>query len=146
MKTKRTRRLQIVLGLSLLVAAGMAAPLFAQSTETMVAKISFEFVAGDRTLPAGEYIVRPAGRALQIRSTVGQESSFAFITNSIQRPKVTWAGGKLIFNKYGATYFLSEIWKPESRYGHELLQSSLERELAQGKSIPQVTSVVAQQQ
>jgi hypothetical protein len=37
---------------------------------------------------------------------------------------------KLIFNRYGDRYFLSEIWIAGRAYGHRLSRSKVERELA----------------
>ena len=120
-----------------------AAPLFAQSTQTMKAQIPFGFVVGNRTFPAGEYTVGPAGAVLQIRSTDGKKSIYA-LHRSVQRP-VTESQWRLVFNQYGDTYFLSELWRPGDNTGQQLVMSSHERELAQSKATLQVKSLVAQQ-
>ena len=118
-----------------------AAPLFAQTTQTMKAQIPFAFAVGNRTFPAGEYTVGPAGAVLQIRSTDGKKSIYA-LHRSVQRP-VTESQWRLVFNHYGDTYFLSELWGPGDNTGQQLVMSPRERELAQGKS--EIRTLVAEQ-
>ena len=119
----------------------LAAPLFAQSVEGFGVKIPFEFMIGNRTLPAGEYVVKPAGRALQIRGRNGQASAIA-LTNQAEGRR-TGTDAQMVFHRYGDTYFLSQVWMPENRTGHRLLPSKLERELAHGKVGPPVESIIA---
>jgi len=131
-------------GAGLLALLGVA-PLPAQTGSTMiVAQVPFAFVVGDRTLPAGEYVVRPGGPlGLMIQSTAGKATIFTLplpIEGSRVEPH-PW----LVFKQYGDTYFLSELWKAGNNAGHKLRMSSLERELAQGKATPEVRSIVAQQ-
>jgi len=38
--------------------------------------------------------------------------------------------GRLVFNKYGDTYYLSEVWKPGDSQGGALAKSKTEREIA----------------
>jgi len=118
------------------------APLFAQSW--MTADIPFAFVVGDRTLPAGEYIVRPEGPVgVLIQNTDGKAAIFA-LPHAIQSPTVT-PHSRFVFHQYGDTYFLSELWKPGNQTGQKLNMSPRERELARGKATPEVRSIVARQ-
>ncbi|OFW30248.1 MAG: hypothetical protein A3J28_11860 [Acidobacteria bacterium RIFCSPLOWO2_12_FULL_60_22] len=146
MKTKRTQRLRIFLGLSLFVTAGLAAPLFAQSKKTLVAKIPFEFVVGDRTLPASEYIVEHVfwgSSAIRIQTEDGPGPYGLTTSMLVQRP-VHEAEGKLIFHRYGDTYFLSQVWLPTRITGQQVPKPKRERELAQQvNSRPQVASITA---
>jgi hypothetical protein len=50
---------------------------------------------------------------------------------SVQAPAAS-SQGKLIFNKYGDEYFLSQVWKPGTNTGCELRKSRREIEVATG--------------
>ena len=103
-----------------------------------VAKIPFEFVVGDKTLPAGEYAVSGMtanDAVLRIQSTEQNKSVLRLtsaITNGSPADK-----GKLVFRRYADQYFLAEVWSAGDSSGRQLSKSkqerSIERELA---SIP----------
>ena len=117
-------------------------PLFAQSPNPMRFETAFDFSVGDRALPAGEYTVSTIGSALQVRSMDNKQIA-TILTHSTSRPAVE-EQGKLVFNRYGNTYLLSEVWRPGELTGQELSKSSQERELAQGQSSPSQTILVAE--
>ena len=95
-------------GLALLAASSM----FAQESKKMVtAEIPFAFHAGGAMLRAGEYTV--AGNSsgvLELRSKDAKSTAMV-ITHNI-RPATLETQGKLIFNRYGNEYFLSQVWTP----------------------------------
>jgi len=113
----------------LLVATVVSA--HAQSERTQVTYIPFNFVVGKKTLPAGEYVVRPNRKLSDdiwlVQSKDGDESAL-FTTRSVQASK-TQKRTKLVFNKYGDQYFLSQIWEGGSNSGRELVKRRPEREL-----------------
>src|ERR1700736_5726377 len=99
------KRFRIALCMTLLLAATIA---FAQSKEgDVVVNVPFAFVAGGTTLPAGHYIVSRQSDSLRIHD---RNSQGLFVpTHSAQRPEHESAS-KLVFHRYGDTYFLSEVW------------------------------------
>ena len=121
----------------LIVSMLAVAPVSAQSVK-LVADIPFEFVAGSTTFPAGEYSVEPMGsigsHVVLVRST-DLRSSAALQTIAVWA-RDPQAKGKLVFNRYGDTYFLSQIWSPGYSTGRELSKSRLERRLAQSQPNP----------
>lgn len=95
------------------------------------ANIPFDFVVGDKKLPAGEYLI---GRAQQgsgdnlllISSVAGHQSAFRFTTPlTALDPKNK---GALVFHRYGDQYFLSQVWNGGSSTGRMLFESRGERE------------------
>jgi len=103
---------------------------YSQSTARLVASIPFDFYVGSNSLPAGEYEVKPgvASGALMFRS-IEQNAAVIALTNSKQASR-TPKEAKLVFHRYGSTYFLSEIWHPNTDRGYELRKSKTEREMA----------------
>ena len=108
----------------------IAASLSAQTNGSPVkANIPFDFDAGSKHFPAGEYkvsAISPQG-ALAI---VGRNSGSALV-NSLQaqsnRPS---AATKLIFHQYGGSYFLYQIWVEGENSGRELPRTKVEKEMA----------------
>lgn len=97
-----------------------------QSAQAVIANVPFEFKVGDKALPAGEYTVRAitaGGDALAIRSP---NSGAVRLSQSIETLKAS-EKGKLVFHRYGDTYFLSQVWAPGERMGRQLLKSKGER-------------------
>src|SRR5713226_2420176 len=113
--------------LTMLVAARVA-----QAEEPMLVNIPFEFVAGNATLPAGEYRVQKLERNAGILLINSSDSSAAvmLVTNPAQASEPQ-TESKLVFNRYDNRYFLSQVWTAGSSYGRQLSKSPQEKELAQ---------------
>lgn len=79
------------------------------SSDYIVAEVPFQFMVGNRPVPAGTYIVKPA---LEGPSTLAIENEKAnvhaafFVT---EENTATGKGNSLVFHKYGDRYFLSGI-------------------------------------
>ena len=109
-------------------------------TRQVRANVPFDFVVGDKTLAAGNYTVATASsnstEAVSIRSSDGRQNAIrltnAVIENARTRP------ARLVFNRYGNTYFLTQVWAAGSSEGRELRKSkaehSAEIELAKNAS------------
>lgn len=128
MKKQITRALA-VLGLLLGLAVHTSQTFAAQATGRLVFVAPFEFVAGDKTLPAGRYVVTRVSdaypKALRIRRADGR-ASVTVLTNSAE------AGGELpqvSFKRYGERYFLSLVSAPGGESARSLPASSLEKQL-----------------
>jgi len=120
-----------VLGLLLMPAL---APVYAQS---MRFEVPFDFVAAQTTLPAGEYRVsqnEPVQGVVRLISSKGSSAAMC-LAHAIQsnRPSGT---AKLIFNRYGNHYFLSQVWSQGNDRGQVLRPSKAEREIAKTFSKP----------
>ena len=81
-----------------------------QAPSKVEVNIPFEFSAGKTTLPAGVYsIKRMSGELLRLRSGDGKSAVIlnAPVTHNSSDPN---AVERLVFNKQGEEYFLSQIW------------------------------------
>jgi len=122
----------------------LAAPLPAQ-TMRLAASIPFEFAAGSRTLPAGDYAVDSlaATGAVRVFNENTHDAAVALSTplrapTSSADPEV-----KLVFNRYGNQYFLSRIWDGHSALGRELPISKAERALLAESRLPETLVILA---
>lgn len=129
----------------------------AQSTDLVRSNIPFDFIVGDQTLPAGEYICRgvmvTSNDAMQIISADGHKSAFRMTHSAESTAKQTKV--RLVFHKYGDRYFLAQVWTSGST-GRELFKSKAERaiarevarnrskgEVAQNASAPETVTIIA---
>lgn len=134
----------ILMTLSLFVML-TATSVSAQFDSVLVANIPFEFVIGNKTLPAGEYTVRIIyGSEIQIQSQDRGASVFVG-TRPANGKKM---GNELVFNRYGDRYFLSTLWRTGD-VGRAVSMSRSERKLVQarsaltkGSSEPQLVSIM----
>lgn len=114
--------------LSLLLVAGSA---IAQTIHVR-ADIPFNFAVGSKTYPAGTYeigtIDNRNSKTLQLKGRDGNAS--AMINTNTAESLRPANKSKLVFNRYGDRYFLSQIWMNGAILGHQLPQSSREKEIA----------------
>jgi len=134
------KQLLALFGLGLLLATALA---YAQSIN-LKADVPFNFVVTGETLPSGEYTIRSernTDHTLTITG-VGQTSRVL-----LAYPCLTLKGGrrsdqtKLVFNRYGNHYFLSEIWVEGNREGQKLHKTRREVEMAQNNRLQQAVVV-----
>jgi hypothetical protein len=96
----------------------------------MVVDVPFTFKVGGQALPPGHYIVAALGDALRISNY--QARGIFVPTHAGTR--TTSDGSKLVFHRYGDSYFLSAVWVTGNTTGRELFRSPAERELATHKA------------
>ena len=143
MKKQITRTL---VGLVILLALAVTA--YAQEARRVRVEVPFDFVAGQKHLPAGRYSVsrvqRDGEKALMIRSEDGQHTAIV-LTNSADK---TPARAELSFHRYGDRYFLASVSIPGTEDVREVRKSDgekrLERELrAQSKNGSDAVKTIA---
>jgi hypothetical protein len=127
-----------LIGLGLLLATASA---YAQ-TGVVKATIPFDFIVNKTQLPAGAYKVQALGitaSAMAIESPDGKvvKAFLPVACTSPQTPTTT----KLLFHRYGAQYFLTQIWKTGNDRGQELPMSGLETEIARNHPAQSVVVV-----
>jgi hypothetical protein len=118
------KRIPIValITLASLVSAGNV---LAQSREVR-ATVPFNFSVGNKLLPAGNYtFISEKQDQILIRSS--DQSQFAVLTRTADENPTTWTDGKLIFNKYGDQYFLSEVLCSTAALNVDIPASKTER-------------------
>jgi hypothetical protein len=118
------RLFRIVLCGALLAAASAA---MAQTRiGDVVVDVPFAFNVAGQALPAGHYIVAAVGDNIRIFNS--QTSGLYAPTHGAMRTASD--GTKLVFHRYGDTYFLSAVWVTGNTTGRELFRSRAERDLA----------------
>ncbi len=129
-----------LIGLGLLLATASA---YAQ-TGVVKANVPFNFIVNKTELPAGEYMVQNlglAGSAITIQST-DRKVVTVIVPNACESLTVPM-GSKLVFHRYGAQYFLSQIWAEGNSRGKELPRSGREKEVAMDYPAQEVVVVAA---
>jgi hypothetical protein len=120
----------ILLG-ALMLAAG---PVQAQSSFRV--NIPFAFVAGETSLPAGEYIVQPpqigGAKAVTLLRTDGDGAAMV-LGMTVQESKNRDVPC-LVFHRYDNGYFLSTMWTAGTSYGLQLRESRREVEIAKNET------------
>jgi hypothetical protein len=101
---------------------------------TMSVTIPFDFAVAGKTLPAGEYYFQRSmdnSRVVtQIRSREKTLSIYVPQTHPVQDLEVQRdSKSKLVFNKYGDRFFLSQVWIFGRSIGEELPKTATERHL-----------------
>jgi hypothetical protein len=109
----------------------MASTQVARAQEPMVVNIPFDFVAGNTTLPAGEYSVTPGSQGVVFLRDRDNTSASAILNTNAAVSSQPQSESKLIFNRYGDRYFLSQIWTEGYSQGRQLLKSAREKEMSQ---------------
>jgi hypothetical protein len=117
---------------ALMALTAMVSTRVAQAQELLVVNIPFDFVAGNTKFPAGAYSIKVAGpeRTLLVIDRQDAAVSAFMNTNSVVKTEIQ-TESKMIFNRYGDRYFLSEVWTAGNSRGRRLLKSARENEMAQ---------------
>ena len=128
-------------GLVLLLAV---APLYAGSilNHEMTVSVPFGFIAGDKSLPAGDYSVQVNPERGSVVLHQEGQSPLILLTNQRESTN-TPPRGKLVFKRYGANFFLSEVWNQDNATGQALTPSAAEKEMAHKKQPEQILMVQA---
>jgi hypothetical protein len=121
--------LALVVGLAL--AAGVQSSNAQITSHGVTAMIPFDFIVGEKTLPAGRYLVSSAtsdSAGLKIQNQEGKSVAFRLsnpLTETSQKRKV-----RMVFHRYGQQYFLTQVWSGDGD-GRELRRSKLESKIRQ---------------
>ena len=140
MKKQLSRAL---LGLAAALALAVAAN--AQVMHTVLIRVPFDFVAGNKQMPAGRYTVSrvksDAETALVIRSEDGRSAAVVLTNTGEANP----GAAALVFRQHGERYFLAEVSLPGTASVRELPRTGaerrLERELAEQQKSGESKSV-----
>src|SRR6266566_141435 len=117
---------------ALLMFASIPATQVARADEPMLVNIPFAFVAGNATLPAGEYRVEKLnGNSAVVLIRCSDANAAAVVLSNAAQANERQSGSKLVFNRYDNRYFLSQVWRAGSIRGRELMKSRSEKEISQ---------------
>jgi hypothetical protein len=115
---------------ALLLSVAATSTCYAQQT-VLAVKIPFAFQDGNRTLPAGEYRVErllSGNESVQLLRQIDGDAVMTVQTMSVEA-KAGNQNPELVFNRYGQTYFLSQIWTGQA-HGRQLFKSDHEKSIA----------------
>jgi len=104
---------------------------FAQTSARVLADIPFDFHVGNATLPSGQYMIKsgfPTRDALSFQSRYGSRNAMT-LTTAVSPSKGDGVA-KLVFNRYGSNYFLSQVWNPSDSIVRGVWKSKAEMEVA----------------
>jgi hypothetical protein len=111
------------------------------SSEKIVAQVPFEFVLGNKVVPAGDWVVQPANmdsRILQLRN-IDAGVSMLTLHTLIEGKKSSDC--KLVFHKYGSSYFLAEVTIDGMRNGYLLPETKAEKEF-RAQNVPVTNEIL----
>ena len=104
-----------------------------QSDRQNIIYIPFNFTVGEKSFPAGKYVIQQNRTdsdivwAIRHKDNVGK----AFVLTNPVRSTNAVEETRLVFKKYDDIYFLSEFWFPNTNTGRQIQISDRERALAQ---------------
>ena len=104
----------------------------AQVSEGLLGNIPFQFQIGETVIPAGNYVVTRTSNSQSILSVRSLDRKTAAIMFAAS-PELTTKSAqstRLVFHRYGSTYFLTQVWQGFGRNGNALLESKAERAIA----------------
>jgi hypothetical protein len=130
--------------LTVILAALLAAPL-ALGQFKVVADVPFPFVAGGKIHAAGEWSIDriDTGATPLLRfSNRAAKDAVLLAGNTAYRELREASAAKLIFNRYGEKYFLSEVW-PAGTVGTQFPMSREEKALLRAGGVPERTVMFA---
>jgi hypothetical protein len=127
---KSFKQLAVLAIFAALPCAGLRA-----QTLDMRAQIPFNFYAGDKSMPAGEYFIHEEGAVVFLRTLDDASLSRILITVGAAGRNSSHES-KLVFNRYGSEYFLSTIWDSYAEDGRQVRWTAREKELAKRGNVP----------
>jgi hypothetical protein len=132
MESRVTSLLSI--GIALVAVAAVQA-----QDKTVTANVPFRFYMGGRAMPQGAYRVAGLlhGSVVSLRSKDATES----VTAQAIVGKKRVEPARLVFHRYGESYFLAEIWTGDGSRGEALAASPHERELAHDGAAPTLSVI-----
>ena len=143
----RLKILNTILALSILTIGTVATASAQLPGSRTSAQIPFDFIVGEKTLPAGLYELRRIGNDpyLLCIQNVDDSRNVMIFNTSLLDDGDSIRQSALVFHRYGDIYFLAEIWSPYEGIARELHPSeqerSMERDLASNNKAPQSESV-----
>jgi len=142
----KTQFISRLLILVLLTAGGaIRANAQALAEGTIEADVPFAFIVGEKTFPAGKYTLKRADDTnpgvLEIQNDSGRGTIFFDVetAQTNENPRQT----KLVFEKIGDQYFLSEIWASDTNVGYRLPKTNAEKSLEVGDIKAELHSILA---
>lgn len=105
------------------------------------ATVPFDFTVGNKLLPAGTYTIATA--SYDVIAIKNYDRRIAILSTATPNSKESKNGSKLVFDKYGDQYFLSEVLCPGTSMNVNLPTSKQEkRARVQEAMLPNASQVL----
>lgn len=105
-------------------------------------QVPFQFLVGNRLVPAGECIVQSAGVGDSLVAIHGAETKFSLFSLVTKAdPQSGKSVNALIFHRYGNVYFLSGMKLASTGQTYELPQGKVEAEL-RAQNVPATEEIL----
>jgi len=104
---------------------------FGQSDRQTIIHIPFNFTVGEKSFPAGKYVIernRNNSDTVWVIKQKDDGGSAILLTRAVRANDVV-EQTRLVFNRYDDLYFLTEFWTVGSQTGHQIPVSKQERAL-----------------
>lgn len=136
---------KILVAAGLLALFSVAPTTHAQIGGVIVARVPFSFSIREKTLPPGDYIfaVVQIGSSDALKITSADHHTVVVVPSRPAQAKSTNALPKLVFNRYGDRYFLSEVYGLDDASAQQVARNREEDRLAKSASERAVVSVAA---
>ncbi len=95
----------------------------------ITANVPFNFYVGSAVMPQDAYRVAEVSNGAVVALKT-MHATKAIITSNLTGKSLNETQ-RMVFHRYGDTYFLAEIWSGDGSIGHALWRSAREKELAQ---------------
>jgi hypothetical protein len=145
------KRLIVSFVATLSIVIGLSVAGFAALSARVDANIPFDFMIGNKRLPAGKYLIQ-RGSTTGTSVIRGLENKKVATFMTIKGNQNSEQKTKLIFHRYGDQYFLAQVWEGVNNTVVEIPKSKAERkaakaadhDLTQNAIEPEVVTVIAQ--
>jgi hypothetical protein len=111
-----------------MIAAIAATAAWAQNVDPLKANVPFNFIVNGKKVQGGEVTVERSFISGVLTISTNGRAGAAVISTALQSPTPP-GKARLVFHRYGDTYFLAEVWDAGD-YGRKLPETSRERELS----------------
>ncbi len=129
---------------SMALVLGTSLALYAQGQTNTLFKVAvpFEFRLGSAHLSAGNYTVFHVGSKWILFQSEDRKAT-ALAPVMMSSAPAGRSASKLVFNRYGSLYFLSQVWTEEDDQMHECHKSLAEQTLLASQPRSGTTTVAA---
>ena len=138
------KRLSVIILPVFLLVMLAAGTIYAQGSFTVIrGDIPFDFIVGDKTLPAGIYeFHKVLGHTNLPRIQNTKNLEVVVLRTAILAENGKQVKPMFVFRRYGEQYYIAQIWNG-SNAGIEVPRSSKERQVAKNYTQPQVIYIAA---
>ena len=138
------KQISTFVGLLIVVTVLSITAIHAQSPTTVRAHVPFDFSVGNRTIAAGDYAIERTNWVWLLRGVDSRRQIFLSTLGS--EPTKTIGDGKLIFRRYGKTYFLVAFETSYDKFGlrKSTAEQNLEKETKNNRLAKNLSRAVAE--